>query len=88
VGALQGPEEKCRYVVEDLGCDPCTDYEAGNLQADLAGATPDCIDVYFENAGASRKARYAANTGSPSSAHSRERVRVSNRPGAMTSPSR
>lgn len=50
VGIAGGPE-KCRFVVEELGFDACVDYKAGNLEADLAAACPDGIDVYFENVG-------------------------------------
>ncbi|SNS78272.1 hypothetical protein SAMN06265795_106160 [Noviherbaspirillum humi] len=48
---IAGGAEKCRYVVEELGFDACVDYKAGNLQDDLAKATPDGIDAVFENVG-------------------------------------
>jgi NADPH-dependent curcumin reductase len=48
---IAGGEAKCRYVVEELGFDACVDYKAGNLDRDLAAATPERIDVYFENVG-------------------------------------
>ena len=51
VVGVAGGEEKCRYVVEELGFDACVDYKAGNLEADLKAACPDGIDVYFENVG-------------------------------------
>ena len=51
VVGVAGGEEKCRFVVEELGFDACVDYKAGNLEADLATACPDGIDVYFENVG-------------------------------------
>lgn len=51
VVGIAGGAEKCRFVVEELGFDACVDYKAGNLQADLAAACPDGIDVYFENVG-------------------------------------
>lgn len=50
VGVAGGPE-KCRYVVKELGFDACVDYKAGNLEADMAAACPQGIDVYFENVG-------------------------------------
>lgn len=50
VGVAGGPK-KCGYVVEELGFDECVDYKGGKLQADLAAACPDGIDVYFENVG-------------------------------------
>ena len=50
VGIAGGPK-KCAYVVDELGFDACVDYKAGNLEADLAAATPDGIDAIFENVG-------------------------------------
>jgi NADPH-dependent curcumin reductase CurA len=50
VGIAGGPE-KCAHVVNDLGFDACVDYKAGNLDADLAAATPDGVDAIFENVG-------------------------------------
>lgn len=48
---IAGGKAKCDYVVNELGFDACIDYKAGNLVADLAAATPDGIDIYFENVG-------------------------------------
>lgn len=48
---IAGGTEKCRYVTEELGFDACVDYRRGRLADDLAEATPDGIDVYFENVG-------------------------------------
>lgn len=48
---IAGGQEKCDYVVQELGFDACVDYKAGNLYKDLAAATPDGIDIYFENVG-------------------------------------
>lgn len=50
VGVAGGPE-KCRYVVEELGFDACVDYRAPDFAAQLAAATPDYVDVLFENVG-------------------------------------
>jgi len=50
VGIAGGPK-KCAYAVKELGFDACVDYRAGNLVKDLEAATPDGIDVYFENVG-------------------------------------
>jgi NADPH-dependent curcumin reductase CurA len=38
-------------VVDELGFDACIDYKAGQLEADLAAATPDGVDAIFENVG-------------------------------------
>ncbi|MGG1943510.1 NADP-dependent oxidoreductase [Trinickia sp. NRRL B-1857] len=48
---IAGGEQKCRYVVEELGFDACVDYKAGNLYPALKAATPDGVDGYFENVG-------------------------------------
>jgi len=48
---IAGGADKCRYVVEDLGFDACIDYKAGRLREDLKAATPDGVDVYFDNVG-------------------------------------
>jgi NADPH-dependent curcumin reductase CurA len=50
VGIAGGPD-KCRYVVEELGFDACVDYKAGRLAEDLEKATPNGIDINFENVG-------------------------------------
>jgi NADPH-dependent curcumin reductase CurA len=48
---IAGGADKCRHVVEDLGFDACIDYKVGRLREDLKAATPDGIDVYFDNVG-------------------------------------
>jgi NADPH-dependent curcumin reductase CurA len=48
---IAGGQAKCDYVVNELGFDACVDYKAGHLKEDLAEATPDGIDIYFENVG-------------------------------------
>jgi NADPH-dependent curcumin reductase CurA len=50
VGVAGGPA-KCAYVVNELGFDACLDYKADGFGAALAGATPDGVDVLFENVG-------------------------------------
>ncbi|GCE04845.1 NADP-dependent oxidoreductase [Dictyobacter aurantiacus] len=51
VVGIAGGKTKCEYVVKELGFDSCVDYKAGHLVEDLTAATPDGIDVYFENVG-------------------------------------
>lgn len=51
VVGVAGGAEKCAYVVDQLGFDACIDYQAGQLAADLAAATPNGIDAIFENVG-------------------------------------
>jgi len=48
---IAGGKEKCDFVVKELGFDACIDYRAGNLETDLAAATPDGVDGIFENVG-------------------------------------
>ncbi|CAG2145304.1 Putative NADP-dependent oxidoreductase YfmJ [Cupriavidus yeoncheonensis] len=50
-----GGQDKCDYVVNELGFDACIDYKAAKdskeLYTMLKAATPDGIDGYFENVG-------------------------------------
>ena len=48
---IAGGKDKCAHVVRDLGFDACLDHHAPDLGAQLRDATPDGIDVYFENVG-------------------------------------
>jgi NADPH-dependent curcumin reductase CurA len=50
VGVAGGPE-KCAYAVDELGFDACIDHKADDFAEQLTKATPDGIDVYFENVG-------------------------------------
>jgi NADPH-dependent curcumin reductase CurA len=51
VVGIAGKEEKCRYVVEDLGFDACVSHLSPTFAEDLAAACPKGVDVYFENVG-------------------------------------
>ncbi|WP_372845837.1 NADP-dependent oxidoreductase [Pontiella sp.] len=51
VVGIAGGAEKCGAAVEELGFDACIDHRAQDLEAQLAAACPDGIDVYFENVG-------------------------------------
>jgi NADPH-dependent curcumin reductase CurA len=50
VGIAGGPD-KCLFVQEHLGFDACIDHQALSMDADLADACPNGVDVYFENVG-------------------------------------
>src|SRR4051812_22807718 len=50
VGIAGGPD-KCRYVTDELGFDACIDHRAADFPAQLKGACPQGVDVYFENVG-------------------------------------
>ncbi len=51
VVGIAGGAEKCGHVVNTLGFDACVDYKADGFRDALKDATPDGIDVYFENVG-------------------------------------
>jgi NADPH-dependent curcumin reductase CurA len=51
VVGVAGREEKCRFVVEDLGFDACVSHLSPTLAQDLRAAAPTGVDVYFENVG-------------------------------------
>ena len=48
---IAGGKEKCRHLVEELGFDAAVDYKAADWKERLVEATPDGIDVNFENVG-------------------------------------
>jgi NADPH-dependent curcumin reductase CurA len=50
VGIAGGPE-KCRAVREDYGFDAAVDHRSPTFVEELAAATPEGVDVYFENVG-------------------------------------
>ncbi len=50
VGIAGGPE-KCQILTETYGFDAAVDHRSPTFVDDLAAATPDGIDVYFENVG-------------------------------------
>lgn len=51
VVGIAGTEEKCRWVVEELGFDACINYRDGSVARQLREACPKGIDVYFDNVG-------------------------------------
>jgi NADPH-dependent curcumin reductase CurA len=50
VGIAGGPD-KCAYAVSELGFDACIDHKAPDFADQLSKASPDGIDIYFENVG-------------------------------------
>jgi NADPH-dependent curcumin reductase CurA len=49
---LTSTDEKCRWLVEELGLDAAINYrQPGGLEAGLARHCPDGVDVYFDNVG-------------------------------------
>jgi NADPH-dependent curcumin reductase CurA len=48
---IAGGEDKCRWLVEELGFDAAIDYKAGDLRKQLKTHAPNGIDVFFDNVG-------------------------------------
>lgn len=49
---LAGSDEKCAWIVDELGYDEAINYKtAGDMRAALSAACPDGIDIYFDNVG-------------------------------------
>jgi NADPH-dependent curcumin reductase CurA len=48
---IAGGKAKCDYVVHELGFDACVDYRAEDFESQLREATPNGVDVDFENVG-------------------------------------
>ena len=46
-----GSDEKCKKLTEDLGFDTAVNYKDANFRQNLKDATPDGVDVYFDNTG-------------------------------------
>lgn len=51
VVGIAGAQEKCDYVVDELGFDACVTHRCDDLADALRAACPNGIDVYFENVG-------------------------------------
>jgi hypothetical protein len=48
---LAGSQEKCEYVVKELGFDACINYKTEDVKAALRQHCPNGINVYFDNVG-------------------------------------
>jgi NADPH-dependent curcumin reductase CurA len=48
---IAGGQEKCRVLLEELGFDAAVNHRSPTFVEELAAATPDGVDVYFENVG-------------------------------------
>ena len=51
VVGIAGGQDKCQYVVRDLGFDSAIDYKAEDVRKSLHTHCPDGINVYFDNVG-------------------------------------
>ena len=48
---IAGGEDKCRWLVDEVGFDAAIDYKAADLRKELKIHAPDGVDVYFDNVG-------------------------------------
>ncbi len=48
---IAGGEEKCRWLVDDLGFDAAIDYKTDDVRRALREHAPKGVDVYFDNVG-------------------------------------
>ncbi len=62
LSASPAGQKKCRMLVEDLGADDVVDRKAKNWAAQLVEATPEGIDLVFENTGAQCSKRPSINS--------------------------
>ena len=51
VVGIAGREQKCGFVVDELGFDACVSHLSPTFAAELRAACPKGVDVYFENVG-------------------------------------
>ena len=67
VVGIAGTDEKCAWVVDELGFDGCINHRTADLARELAELCPDRVDVYFDNVGRADPRR-RARAGSTSTA--------------------
>lgn len=48
---IAGTDEKCAYVVDELGAEACINYRTDDLPSRLKELCPKGLDVYFDNVG-------------------------------------
>jgi NADPH-dependent curcumin reductase CurA len=48
---IAGSDEKCRWIVEDLGFDAAINYKTDDVARAIGETCPDGVDVYFDNVG-------------------------------------
>ncbi|MEW9898144.1 NADP-dependent oxidoreductase [Chitinivorax sp. PXF-14] len=51
VVGIAGSDDKCEWLVNELGFDAAVNYKKGDLRTQLKEACPKGVDVYFENVG-------------------------------------
>ncbi|KAI3396025.1 hypothetical protein diail_521 [Diaporthe ilicicola] len=48
---IAGSDDKCAWVRDELGAHECLNYKSPTFREDLKAATPDDVDLYFDNVG-------------------------------------
>jgi NADPH-dependent curcumin reductase CurA len=48
---VAGSDEKCKYIVDELGFDGAINYKTQDVSAELARLSPTGVDCYFDNVG-------------------------------------
>lgn len=51
VVGIAGGQDKCAYLVDELGFDAAIDYKSENVKKAIKAACPNGVDVYFDNVG-------------------------------------
>ncbi|KAH6984595.1 hypothetical protein BGZ61DRAFT_62690 [Ilyonectria robusta] len=51
VVGICGSDDKCKWLIDELGFDVALNYKADDFKEKFKQATPDYIDVYFDNVG-------------------------------------
>ena len=51
VVGIAGSDDKCRWLVDELGFDACINYRSENVGDRIAELFPDGVDVFFDNVG-------------------------------------
>jgi len=46
-----GTDDKCQWLTDELGFDAAINYKSDDLEAQIREATPEGVDLYFENTG-------------------------------------
>ncbi len=48
---IAGSDDKCRWLVEELGFDAAINYKTSDVKAEIKRTCPNGVDVYFDNVG-------------------------------------
>ncbi|KAI4867679.1 zinc-binding dehydrogenase [Hypoxylon rubiginosum] len=51
VVGIAGTDEKCAWLRDDMGFDAALNYKSPSFKEELAAATPDFVDMYWDNVG-------------------------------------